>query len=60
MKLKTANDARFLSFNPFPATHSTVTHKARVEFEKQLPRHQNNKFYDVKMSDSLYKPERQN
>jgi hypothetical protein len=34
MKLKSANDARFLTFNPFPGSHSIATHKARIQFEK--------------------------
>ena len=52
-----ANENRFLTLDPFPPSLSTVTHKRQVKFQKQLPREYANKFYDIKMSDSLYKSE---
>lgn len=57
MKRISANENRFLALNPFPKAMSTVKHQRSVSFKKQLNRDYDNKFYNVRMSDSLYKSE---
>lgn len=57
MHCQSANDARFLSLNPFPKSLSTVKHQARVVFNKQLPRNEKLLYNGITMSDSLYRAE---
>lgn len=57
MKLPEVNDSWFLTMNPFPSPVSSVKHKPKVVFDKQIPRDDRVIYAGLSMSDSLYQSE---